>query len=198
MDGADLFEHCVAQATLVIKQVRPEHFSNPTPDHEWDVAELSHAMVRALNNVSDCLQDDLVTEAHEMYEDELPEDDDFDLSTEWQAAVDNTELTIGEMDLDELLKIDGLEMSVDDYLRREAGKMLVYAWDLGTAIGMTIHFDNEVASEIYETALHDRRSRKKSALLANALQVPESADLQTKLLALFGRRPDWKAALGRG
>jgi hypothetical protein len=28
---------------------------------------------------------------------------------------------------------------------------------------------------------------------APALDVPESADLQTKLLALFGRRADWRA-----
>ena len=39
IDVVNLFGDCLAQATMVVKQVLPAHATNATPDTEWDVRD---------------------------------------------------------------------------------------------------------------------------------------------------------------
>ena len=194
MDGVDLFNHCLAQATAVIKQVRPEHFSNPTPDNDWDVQDTVQHMLTELEMVPKVVTGEVIPQSIETL-DESTEDLDIDVIVQWQAAADKAEAAIEDVDPDETVTVDGNEISIDEYLQLAASSLLVYAWDLGTAIGMTVRFNHEVAEAVYESALPQRTDleSKPHSPFAEAVSVPETADLQTKLLALFGRRSDWKA-----
>jgi hypothetical protein len=54
-----------------------------------------------------------------------------------------------------------------------------------------VRFDPELAEAVYENTLPDMKGIQASGLFAPPVPVPENADTQTRLIALFGRDPGW-------
>lgn len=182
MDGAELFNKCMAQATYVVKQVLPSHYANATPDAELDVEDLVNHMMTLLMGVPAVIGGD---------DEDVPivangsiDLDAIDLSSRWQAAADIAEAAIIDADLDDTIMYGSNEMSIEEYLQQISGDLLIHAWDLGEAIGMHVTIDASVAETVIETT--DQRS------LYSSVNVPANADLQTRLLALFGRSRQWR------
>ena len=100
MDGADLFRTCLVRATTVVKQVRPEHFANATPDTDWNVRDLLAHMMRELTALPETLDGVLPGDVTAISDEDLLGVDDIDLSTNWQAAVDRAERALDDIDPD--------------------------------------------------------------------------------------------------
>jgi hypothetical protein len=62
---------------------------------------------------------------------------------------------------------------------------------LGQAVGVTVIFDEAVARMLYDHMSSRRKELRESGLFGPEVQVPQTANTQTKLLALLGRREDW-------
>jgi uncharacterized protein (TIGR03086 family) len=191
MDGVDIFKNALAQATTVIKQVRPTELANTTPDTEWNVRDLAGHMLYELSWVADIVEGKTIEEVGTTYDGDLIGDDD-DLSVQWQAAADRAELAVDDADPELIAHLSFGDMSVDDYLHQAGTDQLIHAWDLGKAIGVTVHFDIETAQTVYNRVLLRKSALQKSGLFAAPLDVDDDADIQTKLLALFGRDAQWQ------
>lgn len=189
MDGTELFSECLAQATRVIKQVRPEHMANVTPDNESSVRELLQHMEQLMLGLPATLngEQQASTEIDEVLE------DDYDIAMAWQEAADTAEAEIDAVDVDDSISVAGREMTVDDYLRQIAGDLLIHAWDIGKAIGVPARIDAELAEEVYEHAVSRKEQLRSAGILGTPIAVPESMSIQHKLLALFGRPADWRS-----
>jgi uncharacterized protein (TIGR03086 family) len=192
MDGIKLFQDCLGQSTAVVKQVRFDHFANSTPNSDWNVRDLLGHMLYELSWVPDLLAGLSIEETGTKYEDDLVGDDDVALSSNWQLAVDQAERAIEEIDLEETAHLSTGEIPVEDYLVRAATDQLIHSWDLGKAIGVPVHFNPELAKIIYENTKPQRQMLEESGLFAAEVTVDDTADIQTRLLALFGRRADWQ------
>lgn len=192
MDGAELFTIALAQSTMVVKQVLPEHFANSTPDTEWSVRELVGHMLYELSWVPDILAGKTMAEVGDTYDGDLIGDDDYDLSDRWQAAADKADLAIANLDPEETAHLSYGDVPVNSYLEQAAADQLVHAWDVGKAIGVTVHFDAALSQIIYDNTLPHRDELEKSGLFAPAIEVADSADIQTRLLAIFGRDANWQ------
>lgn len=191
MDGAELISKCLAEATKVIKQVRPEHMANVTPENEANVRDLLQHMQRTVEAVPNTLEGQFA-EAMEM-DDEREPDDDYDVAIAWQTAVDSAEAASEQVDADETIFVNGRELNIDDYLREVSGDLLIHTWDLGKSIGIPVRIEAALAAEVYEHTIHHKQELKSQGILSNSLDVPDSASIQGKLLALFGRPSDWRA-----
>ena len=192
MDGADLFNACLAQATLVIKQIRPEQMANATPDSEWSVRDLVTHMLYELSWVPDLIAGATIEEVGTKYDGDLVGEDDIDLSIRWQMAADKAEMAVNEADLDEVAHVSYGNVTIDEYLTQAAGDQLIHAWDVGRAIGVPISFNPMIAQEIYDLTLPQRDKLQASGLFAAAIDVPKDSSIQVKLLGLFGRAADWR------
>ena len=193
LDGAELYEACMTQATAVVKQVRADHFANVTPYADWSVRDLLGHMLTNLTFVPEVIAGDEVDDSDLKYDDELLGDDDIELSANWQVAADKAEMTIGEIDPDETAHISSGEVTLDNYLTQAASDMLIHTWDLGKSIGVPVKFDAELAEILYENVAPHQRELQGSGLYSPEVEVIGDVDIQTRLLALFGRRADWKA-----
>ncbi len=195
MDGAELFSKCLAQATGVIRQVRPEQLANVTPCTDWHVRDLVDYMLSELTAVPTLLAG-AVVEVADLPSDEAETTVDeaaVDLSAEWQLAADAAELAAAEADPDELAHpVDGV-VSNDLYLRRVATDLLVQAWGLATAIGMSLSFDPGAAQAAYDYAAALPSVVQPEACAAEPLPIASTASAQAKLLALYGRSPTWRS-----
>ena len=65
---------------------------------------------------------------------------------------------------------------------------LIHSWDLARGIGADEDLDPELVELVYERTLPIAEHLQETGLFAPPVPVPPEALLQTKLLALFGRR----------
>jgi len=196
MDGAELFSKCLAQATVVVKQVRPEHYANATPCDDWHVADLLDHLLAELHMVPQLLAGDTVDPGFD--EDDGDENvmdkNDIDLSVNWQAAADIAEAASNQADPDELAHPASGTVSNDSYLHQIATDLLVHSWDLAVAIGMPIVFAPDCALAAYDHARSPDTALPADDVTTVPLSIAENAPIQSKLLALQGRSPDWRTA----
>lgn len=184
MDSIEQFDKCQAYATAVVKQVLPIHFTNDTPNADFDVRELLESMLLDLSTLPSLLAGKTESEALKKYDYQLISGDDIQLSTDWQTAVDKIDSALLNADLEETVHLDKEDISIDEYLIRSANQLLIRAWDLGKAIGVPVHFDPVIARAVYDSTTMPI----KSTLEANA----QGGDLHLNVLALFGRKADWQ------
>jgi uncharacterized protein (TIGR03086 family) len=97
--------------------------------------------------------------------------------------------------------VDGIVLSVPDGSIMDLAKLLpmlttdvlVHTWDLASAIGTPVSLDAELCVDAYEGAHRNVDKMQASGMFAPPVPVPDDADPASKLVALFGRDPDWQA-----
>jgi uncharacterized protein (TIGR03086 family) len=185
MDLKALFKNCLGQASNVVSQVKTSQFKDPTPDTEWDVAALTRHMLYELSWVADILDGKTVAEVGNKYDTDLIGND---LKKNWQAAADKALASLDRVGLNQPIHLSYGDFKASHYIQEQANDQLIHAWDLGSAIGVEVKFDPDIAEFLYQAALPRQSEMAATGLFAPAIKVPASADIQTKLLALFGRR----------
>ena len=194
-DGAELFAECLAQATLVVKQVLPSHYINPTPDAEWDVRDLLSHMVNLLESVPNVLIGRESALVDELEDDDSVEVAVVDLAVQWQQATDQAEAALLDSDLEDSVNVQGEQLLVETFLIEIAGDLLIHTWDLGEAIGMPVKFPTATVSAVLDTVPSAMSESITSHVLASQSHMPpKNSDPQSRLLALFGRTPTWRLA----
>lgn len=69
--------------------------------------------------------------------------------------------------------------------------VLVHTWDLSAAIGVKVALDPELCQIALDRALAHRQQLEESGMYAPPIAPARDADLQDRLLAVFGRDPGW-------
>ena len=191
MDAAELFTKCLAQATLVVKQVRPDHYANPTPDADWTARDLVEHMITELSWLPDLLEGQTIGEVGDKYDADFIDDTVSDLSVVWQNAADRADAAVLDVDPEEVAHLSYGDVSVENYLEQAASDQLIHAWDLAEAIGMSVVFDVDVISVVTAYANRNQSNMAGSGMFGSPLSVDAAVTAQTKLLALFGRSASW-------
>lgn len=189
MDAKELYARALNQASQAINNVKPEYFDKPTPDTEWDVRTLAGHMLYELSWTADIVRGATITQVGDRYDGDLIGND---LISAWRVAGEEARQAIEACDLKGIAHLSYGDVKIAEYLREAAGDQLIHGWDLSMAIGLPVHFDPEVAEEVYKNSLPKTESRSHSGLFAPPLEVPADADIQTKLLALYGRDNNWR------
>lgn len=83
----------------------------------------------------------------------------------------------------------GQVVTLRDWLEGYPPELLVHTWDLGQATGQRVVFDADLARHALETAERLAPLLREAGTVAPERPVPDGADDQARLLALFGRTP---------
>lgn len=190
MEADEFYTEAIAQSSKVLKQVKLEQFDLPTPDSEWTVRDLCAHMLHDLLWVPDVLDGKTMDEDGEPHSGSLFEAE-TDLMITWERAVAATEEAFESYYQPDLtVHLSSGDRNVADYLLEAATDQLIHAWDLGQAIGFEENFKPEVAQRLYE--YFQDRDLASTGQFAPPVSVPDDADLQTKVLALTGRKRHWQ------
>lgn len=73
------------------------------------------------------------------------------------------------------------------------GDVLIHTWDLARATGQDDSLDPELTARMYDGMQAMDEVLRSSGHFGPKVAVPDEADVQTKLIAFTGRRPDWSA-----
>ncbi|XRQ15175.1 TIGR03086 family metal-binding protein [Actinomadura welshii] len=84
---------------------------------------------------------------------------------------------------------DGTQTTVRDWLEGYLPEPLVHAWDLAQATGQSVTFDADLVGPALEAARRMVPRGRAVGQIGPEGAVPDGADDQARLLALFGRDP---------
>jgi uncharacterized protein (TIGR03086 family) len=180
------YAHALDEFGRRVEQVRDDQWSDPTPCTQWDVRTLVAHLVDEQRWVPYLLGGGTVADAGDRFAgDPLGEDPKAawrDASAAARAAFQS------EGALDNPVGLSSGPTSARDYLWEMTVDATIHAWDLARAIGADEHLDPELVRRVHTEAEKDAGKLAASGMFAEPVPVATSADLQTQLLGLFGRR----------
>jgi len=182
--------------TDVVHDVAEDHWHAPTPDTEWDVAELLGHLVEEHRYAAPLLHGQDLDSARMIVEGsrKLPVDGGVgaNLAEEWdEAAVESSDAFAADGALDRSVALSRGDTPARDYIAEMTFDLVVHGWDLARAIGRDAEFPPEVVEHVYEQA-KGFGDLSGSGFFAKAVDVPDDAPTLDKLLGLTGRDPGWK------
>ncbi|MDH3302910.1 MAG: maleylpyruvate isomerase family mycothiol-dependent enzyme [Acidimicrobiia bacterium] len=81
------------------------------------------------------------------------------------------------------------ESTIEDILAFSQWDPLIHAWDLGQAVGLEAHTNQDLAESSLEIIGANAETLRAMSLMGPEVQVPADADPMTRLLGLTGRNP---------
>ncbi|MEO6761608.1 MAG: hypothetical protein ABI220_04515 [Candidatus Saccharimonadales bacterium] len=189
MDIKSIFKYGTQIATSVVFRVRPDQFTLVTPDYEWTVHDLLNHQMYELSWASDILAGRTAEEIGYRYDGDLIGDN---LVVSWHRIIKRIDRIAERVDLSSIAGLSYGKVSISVYLIELTTDNLLHAWDLAQSIGVKLRFAEPIVRVLYDFAWPKRETLHLSGLFAPPLRVDKSADIQSKLLALFGRSESWQ------
>jgi uncharacterized protein (TIGR03086 family) len=187
VDIRALFDRSVANFTRLVESTRDEQWDNSTPCTEWSVRDLvNHLTSEALwapPLLAGTTIDDVGADA---FDGDLLGDDP---KGAWRQAAKGEVVAVERPDsLEITTHLSFGDFPGEFYISQLMSDHLVHGWDLARGIDADDEMDEEVARYIYDFTKPFAHVLPQSSGFADPIDVPEDSDLQTKLLAMMGRR----------
>jgi uncharacterized protein (TIGR03086 family) len=105
----------------------------------------------------------------------------------WDRARQDAEEAVSAAPDDQTVALSAGPTPLAEYLWQLAADHLIHAWDLATAIGVDLVFDDDLAAAVEDwfTTWEDRY--RQVGAIGPRVAVPDGASRQHRLLAAFGR-----------
>ena len=189
MDPKTFYKEAIATASRVVEDVTEDDFDNPTPDTDWTVYDLLSHMLYELAWVADIVNGQTVQQVGKKYDGDLIGDD---LLGHWANYREVAGAAIDAADLDKIVHLSYGDVALRDYLMEAGSDEAIHAWDLAESLGQHLRYDEPLLDELYTRAQDEADTIASSNLFGPRVDVPNDADDQAKLLAIYGRREDWQ------
>jgi uncharacterized protein (TIGR03086 family) len=182
-----------------VRAISESQWHLPTPDSEWDVAELVHHLIDENEWVPPLIHGHDLEAAGKIVEGarSLPADGGVgaNLAKEWaDASVASADAFKEDGAMERTVALSRGPTPGTEYIGEMVFDHLVHAWDLGTAIGYSGEpLPDDLVAAVYEMAKPMAPMLAGSGMFADPVDVSDDASTLHKLLALTGRDPNWTA-----
>jgi uncharacterized protein (TIGR03086 family) len=188
-DLVELFTRATQGFDERVRAVRPDQWSGPTPDTEWDVRALVNHLVVEQLWVPETLAGKTVEEVGDRFEGDHCGPDPV---AQWEQALETARATFAEPGaMERVVHLTGRDAPASVYCSEMTADATIHAWDLAKAIGADDRLDPELVQFSYELLEPMKDILAGTGMFDAPVPVPDDADPQTRLLALVGRRADW-------
>ena len=168
-------------------EIRPTQWGDPTPCADWDVRTLLNHVVAELLWIPPLVSGQTITEVGDRFDgDVLGAGPKETASVAARAAVEAAS-TPGL--LERTIHLSFGDFPGVDYLSQITSDVVIHSWDLARAVGADEHLDVELVAEVDAFLSPQLDAWRSAGTFGPAIDVPESVDPQTRLLAWTGRDP---------
>jgi uncharacterized protein (TIGR03086 family) len=170
----------------LVKQVTDDQWKAPTPCSDWDVRALVNHLVYEARWAVPLLAGATIEDVGDRFDGDLLGDDPKATFEEARTAAAGAVEAPGAMDTTVHLSFGDTPGA--GYVMQLTGDFVVHSWDLARGIGADDSLDPELVEWVYAETLPQAEMLAGSGMFDPPVDVPEDADAQTKMLALFGRK----------
>lgn len=166
-------------------------WGRPTPCSEWDVRALVNHLVYEDLWVPEILAGKTVEEVGDRFDGDVVGDDPVGAWRTSAAAASSAIRAPGA--LDRTVHLSFGDVPGSEYVGQLTADLTIHGWDLAKALGRDDAIDASLLDAVWEMSAPQEEMLRGSGMFGSHVDVADDADLQTKLLALVGRRRDWSA-----
>lgn len=175
----------LAQFDRIVRQVRDDQWTLPTPCEDWSVRDLVNHVVGEALWAPPLLEGRTIADVGDTLDGDLLGDDPLAV---WMAAHPAADKAADVEDIEtRVVQLSFGATPAAEYLRQLTADYLVHAWDLGTAIGVDCVLDADLVSSVGAWFAGQADGYRSAGAIADLVPVEPSADAQRRLLAEFGR-----------
>ena len=186
MDLVRLFGRSCREFDRRVAEVGADQWALDTPCTEWDVRTLvNHVAVEDLW-VPPLLRGQTIEQVGDRFDGDQLADDP---KAAWRAAHDDAVRAVGALpSAESTVHLSAGDFPASFYVTQLIFDHVVHAWDLATAIGADTRLDPELVEFSVDEFISQEESYRASGAIAERPAMPDGADAQTRLLAMFGRK----------
>ena len=177
-DVRQLLEEVAANAHSIMARVAPQQRFDPTPCSEWNVQAL-------MNHIAGGT---LMFGAAMRGEEPRRLPGDADAEDYQQAVAELLEAVQQPGAMDRTLTRRSGEVPARQFLITVVMDTLVHSWDLAKATGQDTKLPENLVEAVYESFEVQVDQMRERGAFGPRVAVAEDADLQTRMLAMFGRK----------
>jgi len=185
METSELHRRAAAGFDHHVQAVADDDWRLPTPNTEWDVRALVNHLTYENKWCVPLLQGSTVEEVGDAFEGDLlgaaPKE-------AWSQSLREAEAAVqAEGALERTVHLSSRESSGEEYVFELFIDLLIHSWDLARGIGGDERLDDDLVKVCYEKTKSQEQMIRDAGVFGSHVEPGEDADLQTRLLALFGR-----------
>lgn len=180
------YEKAVGEFGARVRQVRPDQWHHATPCAQWDVRELVNHLVVEQLWAPLLLDGATVDDVGDRFDGDQLGDDPVTTWTSAAAAAQQAFAAPGA--LRRSVELSYGRRPAEGYCQEMTMDLTVHAWDLARAIGADEQLDAELVSDVLVFIESQVDQLAGTGLFDPPVEVGGDADVQTRLLALLGRR----------
>ena len=187
VDLRALFARSVDDFTRLVESVDDDQWDSHTPCTEWSVRDLVNHLTYEAAWAPPLLEGKTIDEVGgDAFEGDLLGDDP---KGAWKTRAEAERAAVAKPDaLEVTAHLSFGDFPGEFYISQLMSDHLVHGWDLARGIGADDELDPEIVRYIYDFTKPFAHILSQSSSFADPVDVPEDSDLQTKLLAMLGRR----------
>ena len=181
-----LFDRAVTEFDTRVRAVADAQWSASTPNVEWDVRTLVNHVTGEDLWAPSLLDGMTIADVGDRFDGDLLGDDP---KAAWVAAAAGARAAVGqEGALARTVHVSFGDIPGSDYLSQLVCDHVLHAWDLARAVGAEEQLDPELVEWVHGYLAPQAEAWRSAGAFGPRIEVPADADLQTRLLALTGRR----------
>ena len=192
MDLVDLYRRSLYTFATRVGQVHPEQWSAPTPCADWDVRTLVNHVVGEQLWSAPLLEGATLDEVGDRFDGDLLGRDPAGAArasaTEAAKALEAPDV------LGRTVHLSFGDTPAAEYLSQLVADHLIHGWDLAVAIGADPTLDPETVTVVADWFAEREEIYREGGAIGPRVDLPPDAQPGDRLLAAFGRDPDWEPA----
>lgn len=186
MNMPEAFRRSTMEFDARVQQIADGQWESPTPCTEWNVRDLVNHLVYEDRWAKPLFDGKTIAEVGDAFDGDLlgadPKKAWSDARAEAVGAVSADDA------MEKIVHLSFGDIPGSDYTMQLLCDHVIHAWDLARAIGADEKLDPELVKMCHDVMAPQEQTLRRSGSFGDRVSVPQDADLQTRLLALVGRR----------
>ena len=182
----EMYRRSVEEFGQRVMVIREADWSRPTPCTDWAVRDLVRHLVYEELWAPPLLAGATIAEVGDRFEGDILGDDP---QAAWKEAAAHAVAAASTDALDRTVHLSFGDFPAREYLGQLTADHTIHAWDLARGIGGDEQLDPELVEFVFAFLAPQAHQWADAGVFAAPVPVSDTADAQTKLLALTGRTP---------
>jgi len=181
-----LYTKALTNYADAVQQIGDDQWHAPTPCTEWDVRALMNHIVGEQLWLPPLLEGKTIAEVGTVFDGDVLGSDPVGV---WDKAADAAANAVNDVeDLQQVTHLSFGDFPAEEYLMQMLFDLHIHGWDLRSGIGADTALDEELTEFLFDWTEKTMAAYRAAGATAPPPPIPENATMQTKILALSGRR----------
>ena len=182
----ELYEGAVQNMLPILGGIREDQMTASTPCSEWNVQNLVIHNIKVTAFAQGTIRGNNAVDAMDV-SGQVPSEGPVDAFVAGTEAV--LDLLKNSGDLDEVIETPFGSMPIASFILFPTLDIVIHKWDLAKGTGQNTDIDAGLAEAAYGALQIGVEAGRQFGIFASEVEIPISASIQDKLLAISGRTP---------